>query len=78
MPAIARVKSSIWIGEALVDVQGIVSQVWPLREIHLEPPFEAVNRAAVNAIRQWRFTPARLGGKTVPICMTVSVGLEVR
>jgi len=78
VPAAARVKSSIWIGEVLVDDQGAISHVWSLREIQLEPAFPAFNRAIVDAIRQWRFEPAMLGGKAIPICMTVTVGLEVQ
>jgi hypothetical protein len=78
VPAAARVKSSIWIGEVLVDDQGAISHVWALREIQLEPAFPAFNRAIVDAIRQWRFEPAMLGGKAIPICMTVTVGLEVQ
>lgn len=76
--ATARVKSSIWIGEVLVDDQGVISHVWSLQEIQLEPAFPAFNGAIVDAISQWRFQPAMLGGKAIPICMTVTVGLEVR
>jgi hypothetical protein len=78
VPATARVKSGIWIGDVLVDDEGAISHVWSLREIQLEPALPAFNRAIVDAISQWRFEPAMLGGKAIPIWMTVTVGLEVR
>lgn len=37
-----------------------------------------VGAEVVAAIRQWRYEPARLKGKAVPICMTVRTGIEVR
>src|SRR6186997_674309 len=39
--------SGIWIGEALVDTKGRVSQVWPIREVRLTPPFPRFNESIV-------------------------------
>ena len=32
--------------------------------------------AAVEAVRQWRFTPTRLNGEPVPVVMTVTVSFS--
>ena len=35
-------------------------------------------QAAVDAVRQWRFTPTRLNGVAVPVVMTVTVNFQLR
>jgi protein TonB len=34
--------------------------------------------AAVDAVRQWKFTPTRLNGEAVPIVMTVTVSFTLQ
>jgi protein TonB len=34
--------------------------------------------AALEAVRQWRFTPTLLNGQPVPIVMTVTVAFKLR
>lgn len=67
----------IWIGEALIDAQGRVVQVWPIREVEITPPLPAFNRAIVNAIRQWEFEPLLVDGMKMPVCMTVTVNINL-
>jgi len=33
-----------------------------------------LDEAAVDAVRQWQFTPTLLNGEPVPVVMTVTVG----
>lgn len=62
----ARVQGVV-ILEAIIDERGSVKSVSVLRSIPL------LDRAAEDAVRQWRFTPARLNGEAVPVVMTVTV-----
>lgn len=73
-PIIARNAhlQGVVILEAVLDVQGRVQSVRVLRSIPL------LDQAAVDAVRQWRFTPARLNGEPVPVVMSVTVNFELR
>ena len=68
-PAIAQTArvQGVVILEAIIDERGLVKSVSVLRSIPL------LDRAAEDAVRQWRFTPARLNGEAVPVVMTVTV-----
>ena len=68
--------SGMWIGEALVNPEGKVTQVWPIREVILKPIFPAFNSAMADAIRSWEFEPVLLDRKPTPFCMTVSVNID--
>ena len=73
-PAIAqsaRVEGVV-ILEAVIDAQGRVESAKVLRSIPL------LDQAAVEAVRQWRFTAARLNGEAVPVVMTVTVNFTLR
>jgi len=68
--ASARV-SGIVILEALVDTNGDVADARVLKSIPL------LDQAAVDAVRQWRYTPTSLNGTMVPVIMTVTVNFSV-
>jgi protein TonB len=53
--------------EAIIDEHGTVKTANILKSIPL------LDAAAVDAVRQWRFTPARLNDEAVPVVMTVTV-----
>jgi hypothetical protein len=76
LPAGTLLEGGIWIGEILIDAAGKVPQVWTIREVKLNPPFPALNKAIADAIRQWEYTPARRDGVAVPVCMTVTVNFH--
>jgi protein TonB len=72
-PAIAqsaRVEGVV-ILEAVIDAQGRVESARILRSIPL------LDQAALDAVRQWRFTAARLNGDAVPVVMTVTVNFTL-
>jgi protein TonB len=73
-PAIARAarKEGVVILEAVIGADGTVSDVRVLRSIPL------LDDAAVNAVRQWQFTPTLLNGIAVPVVMTVTVAFTLR
>jgi protein TonB len=68
-PAIAQQArvQGVLILEAIIDERGAVKSVSVLRSIPL------LDQAARDAVRQWRFTPARLNGEAVSVVMTVTV-----
>lgn len=66
MAASARVEGVVVV-EAILDVDGRVSQARVLRSIPL------LDQAALDAVRQWRYTPTLLNGVPVPLVLTVTV-----
>jgi protein TonB len=68
-PAIAKQArvSGIVIAEITIDAEGRVSDARVIRSIPL------LDQAALDAVRQWEFTPTLLNGAPVPIIMTVTV-----
>lgn len=72
-PAIARSArvTGIVILEAVLGEDGAVRDVKLLRSIPL------LDQAAIDAVRQWRFTPTLLNGQPVPVIMTVTVAFNL-
>lgn len=67
----ARV-SGLVILEATIDVDGSVLDVRIMRSQPL------LDQAAIDAVRQWRFTPTLLNGMPVPVLMTVTVNFQLQ
>jgi protein TonB len=67
----ARVEGDV-IVEALIDETGVVRNVRVLRSIPL------LDRAAVDAVSRWRYSPTTLNNQTVPVIMTVTVSFKLR
>lgn len=67
----ARVEGTV-ILEAVLDAEGTVREARVLRSVPL------LDAAALDAVRQWRFTPTRLNGIPVPVVMTVTVMFSLR
>jgi periplasmic protein TonB len=68
-PEIARTArvEGVVILEAVLDTTGRVQSVRVLRSVPL------LDMAAINAVRQWRYTPTELNGVPVPVLMTITV-----
>ena len=73
-PSLARAAhvEGVVILEAVIDAHGRVDSVRVLRSI------PTLDQAAVDAVRQWRFTPTLLNGEPVPIVMTVTVNFTLK
>jgi periplasmic protein TonB len=73
-PALARAVrvQGIVIIEATIDEKGNVESA---RVLKGEP---LLNQAALDAVRQWRFTPTLLSGVPVPVVMTVTVDFRLQ
>lgn len=58
--------------EATIDVDGRVGDAKVLRSI------PELDQAALEAVRQWEFTPTELNGVLVPVIMTVTVNFTLQ
>ena len=72
-PQIARASrvQGLVIIEATIDTQRKRPVDRVLRSIPL------LDQAALDAVRQWKFTPTLLNGVAVPVVMTVTVNFEL-
>ena len=67
----ARVQGVV-ILEAVIGPDGRVTDVKVLRSVPL------LDEAAIEAVRQWTYTPTLLNGVAVPVIMTVTVNFQLR
>jgi protein TonB len=67
----ARVQGVVII-EATIGVNGTVDEARVLRSIPL------LDAAALEAVKQWQFTPTLLNGVPVPVIMTVTVNFTLQ
>jgi periplasmic protein TonB len=65
--AIAARIQGVVIVEATINSSGSVTDARVLRSLPL------LDQAAVDAVKQWQFTPTRLNGVPVSVIMTVTV-----
>jgi protein TonB len=66
----ARVEGIV-IVEVVISETGDVTSAKVLRSIPL------LDAAAIDAVKKWRFEPARLNGEAIPIVMTVTVNFQL-
>ena len=73
-PAIAQSArvSGIVIIEATIGKDGSVTEAHVIRSIAL------LDQAALDAVKQWRYTPTTLNGVPVPVIMTVTVNFTLQ
>ena len=72
-PVLARTSgaSGVVIIEATIDARGDVVAAKVLRSV------PALDQAAVDAVRQWKYTPARLNGEPVAVLITATVNFTL-
>jgi len=58
--------------ETVIDVSGNVTSVTVLRGHPM------LDQAALDAVQQWKFTPARLNDEAIPVVMTVTVQFKLQ
>lgn len=66
----ARVQGTVVL-EAVIDADGNVVNLKVLHSIPL------LDRAALEAVRQWKYEPTYLNGRPVPVVMSVSVDFQL-
>ena len=63
---LARVEGTV-VMEAVLDPTGRVTQLRVIRSIPM------LDQAAMDAVRQWRYTPSTYGGQAVSVLMTITI-----
>jgi protein TonB len=72
-PPIARAAEvqGVVVLEVVIDAAGAVRDGRVLRSIPL------LDKAALDAVRQWRFEPTLLNGQAVPVSMTITINFAL-
>ncbi len=63
---------------AVVLLQVTVSELGEVVDIKLVRGHPLLNQAAIDAVRQWRYSPTLLNGEPVPVIATVTVNFILR
>lgn len=71
MARAARVEGTVVV-EAVLDISGRVTQLRVLRSVPMLDP------AALDAVRQWRYTPSLYGGHPVSVLMTITMRFQLQ
>ena len=69
-PGVPIGSGGVVLVEATLGPDGLIKDMKVLRSIDGRPEFE---KAAIDAIRQWEYTPTLLNGVPIPVIMTVTV-----
>ena len=59
--------------EGVVVLDAVIDQTGRVTDVHVTRSIQALDQAAIDAVRQWRFTPTLLNGEPVSILLTVTV-----
>jgi len=62
----------------VIDERGNVGDVQLLRPTDPSPPWPEIHTAGIAAIREWKYAPTTVKGKTVPVCMIVAINIDIR
>ena len=73
-----RITQPFYVFEAVITASGDIGRIRLLRGRTDEEPYIAYERAFRESIAQWRYRPATLHGKPVPVWLTITGTLEVR
>ena len=73
-PQIARANGV----QGIVILEAVISETGRVRDVRVLRSIPLLDNAAIDAVRQWQFTPTLLNGQPVPIVMTVTVSFELK
>jgi protein TonB len=73
-PAIARSARV----EGLVIIQATISPTGKVQDVKILRSIPLLDAAAIDAVRQWEYTPTRLNGTPVAVVMTVTVNFRLQ
>ena len=59
--------------EGVVVLDAVIDATGQVTDVQVTRSTRALDQAAIDAVRQWRFTPTLLNGEPVPILLTVTV-----
>ena len=72
-PAIAQASRR----EGLVILEAVIAEDGTVRDVRVLRSVALLDQAAMDAVRQWRFTPTLLSGQPVPVVLTVTVNFKL-
>jgi len=64
--------------EGIVILEAVIAEDGSVRDVRVLRSQALLDEAAVEAVRQWRFTPTLLNGQPVPVVMTITVAFKLR
>jgi protein TonB len=64
--------------EGIVLIQAIIGPDGEVRDVRVLRSVALLDQAALEAVRQWRYTPPLLNGVPVPVIMTVTVSFQLK
>ena len=64
--------------EGTVILEAVIAETGRVRDVRVLRSVPLLDQAAVEAVRQWHFTPTLLNGEAVPVVMTVTVRFELK
>ncbi len=64
--------------EGIVILEAVIGEDDGARDVRVLRSRPLLDAAAIDAVRQWRFTPTLLNGRPVPVVMTVTVAFKLR
>jgi protein TonB len=73
-PAIARASRV----EGVVILEAVIAEDGTVRDVRVLRSRPLLDDAAIDAVRQWRFTPTLLNGEPVAVVMTVTVAFSLK
>jgi len=64
--------------QGIVILEAIISETGDVRDVRVLKGVPLLNQAAIDAVREWRFTPTLLNGVPVPVVFTVTVQFRLQ
>src|SRR5258705_9711514 len=64
--------------EGIVILEAVIAEDGSVRDVRVLRSQALLDEAAIEAVRQWRFTPTLLNGQPVPVVMTITVAFKLR
>jgi protein TonB len=61
----------------MVILEAVIAEDGSVRDVKVLRSALLFDQAAIDAVRQWRFTPTLLSGQPVPVVMTVTVDFKL-
>ena len=63
--------------KGMVILEAVISETGRVRDVRVLRSIPLLDNAAMDAVRQWEFTPTLLNGQPVPVLLTVTVTFEL-
>jgi protein TonB len=64
--------------EGVVIIEAIISTTGEVQDARILKSVPLLDQAALDAVRQWRYTPSLLNGIPVPVVFTVTVQFRLQ